>query len=100
MSDKTYMNRRKVLRTTGGLLGLVGIMGTAAAACYEMEAVTTYADVHDDCNGDPIGYVTDGTTGVSCDKCFDENGDTWWYLEWYNGSPDGWVHDSQVERSW
>lgn len=95
MSEKTYTDRRTVLRATGGLLGLTAAAGTASAVCYEVEVGQYPADVYDDCDGDYIGYVSEGS-GVTCRKCYDANGDTWWRCDWTSATPDGWVHDDQV----
>lgn len=100
MSEKTYTNRRRLLRATGGLVGFTSIVGTASAVCYEVEATAPYADVYDECNGEAIGYVAEGATGVTCNKCYDENDETWWHCEWDDADPDGWVHDSQVYVGW
>lgn len=96
MSEKTYADRRTVLRATGGLVGLGVVAGTASAACYYVEVAGSMADVYDSCDGSYLDCVKDGATGTTCDKCYDDNGDTWWYCVWDNASPDGWVHESQV----
>ncbi len=88
--------RRNVLRATGGLVGFSAVAGIASAACYNVETAASMADVYDSCDGSYVDCVKDGAAGMTCDKCYDANGDTWWHCQWTDATPDGWVHESQV----
>lgn len=96
VSFYTNPTRRTVLRATGGLVGLTGLVDTVAAACYTVEVVAPMADVYDDCEGQYVGCVKEGASGITCGKCYDANGDPWWDCQWDGATPHGWVHDDQV----
>ena len=101
-------NRRTVLKTIGGALGVASLAGSASAVTTDgvSSGQCVYADgsngaalVFSECGGteeDLVGRVQNYEKGRVEKVCETLDGSVWAYVIWNDASPDGWVVEEQL----